>query len=238
MARRKEEKPELTLHLKEGNLRQSISDVVYETLLEAILSQELPGSTPLFEAQLAEQFNVSKTPIREAIQRLSQTGLVDYERARGATVHMLTRDEIQDIFEMRCLLEPLALRQSATHITRAEIARLDDVLNQAQHALDAENYRLLSLFNTEFHRSIVANATNTLLLRWLDSLGHRRRLISLQGWAIENRSQREQEEHREILHAIRDNDIDHAVHSLTQHITRFAQIVLDNHPEPEEKISS
>lgn len=238
MARRSEEKPKLTLRLKEGTLRQSIGDVVYETLLEAILTRELPGGTPLFEAQLAEQLEVSKTPIREAIQRLAQIGLVDYERARGATVHTLTRDEIKDIFELRCLLEPLALRQSIPHISPDDIDRIEDVLDQAQQALDAENYRLLSTFNTEFHRSIVANATNTLLLAWLDSLGHRRQLISMQGWAIENRSQREQEEHREILQAIRNNDLEAATQSLTQHIMRFAQIVLDNHPEPEEVVRS
>lgn len=208
--------------------RRSASDIVYEALHEAILSRGLPGGTPLVEAQLAEQFGVSKTPVREALQRLAHSGLVDYELARGATVHSLTMEEIHDIFELRVLLEPLALRQSAPHLTEDEIAELEAGLELSRKALEDGDFHALSQHNSRFHQGLVQHATNHLLLQWLESLSTRRRLISMQGWALENRSQRELEEHRGILEAIKAGDFDRAAERLVQHIERFSQIVLQN----------
>ena len=230
MARRSRQDQLPDLKVMSGGIRQSMSDIVFETLREAILSSELPGGTPLIEAQLAKKFNVSKTPIREALQRLGHSGLVDNELARGATVHTITPDDIRDIYELRLLLEPSALRQSAPHLSEDEIAEIEKTLNQAESALKDGDLQQLSIQNGKFHGWLVRHATNKILLDWLDSLSDRRRLISLQGWAIDNRSDRELEEHRGILAAIANGDFDAAAERLKQHIKNFAQIVVKDNP--------
>lgn len=228
MARRPKNATNTPLTIKHHAVRKSVADMVFESLLEAILSNDLPSGTPLIEVQLAEQFLVSKTPIREAIQRLVQTGLVDFELARGATVHTLTQDEIRDIFEMRILIEPMALQQSAPHLTKEELIELENVLERSRIAIQQADYRELSQQNSAFHHCLVRHATNHLMLQWLDSLSHRRRLISLQGWSLENRSERELEEHHGILQAVQLADFQLAADRLARHITRFSQIVLSN----------
>jgi DNA-binding GntR family transcriptional regulator len=231
MARRPRQQPVPELQLIPAP-RASASETVYEALREAILTRELPGGTPLIEAQLARQFNVSKTPIREALQRLGHGGLVDYELARGATVHTLTAQEIQDVFEMRVLLEPLAVQQSIPRLKPQHTEILEDTLLQAQQALQQQDYKQLSLLNSRFHQTLYSQATNHLLLRWLDSLSDLRRLITMHGWALENRSAREWEEHHAIWEAAQNNDVPLAVDCLTRHIQRFSQLVLEHMQHP------
>lgn len=215
--------------------RASTSDTVFEALRQAILARDLPGGTPLIEVELAQQFQVSKTPIREALQRLTHSGLVDYELARGATVHTLTAEEIQDVFEMRVLLEPLAVRQSIPRLTQEDYSLFEETLNQAKIALEVGNFRELSALNSKFHNCLYQRTTNHLLLRWLDSLSDLRRLITMHGWALENCSEREWDEHRGIFEATQAGNIDLAVERLTQHITRFSVLVLEHMAKSEKE---
>ena len=209
-------------------VKKSTSDRVYEALHKAILSQELPGGTALIEAQLAAQFGVSKTPIREALQRLTHTGLVDFEVAKGATVHQLTRREIEDIWEMRILLEPLSLKQSAPRLTQPELDRLTHILDDAKAALEDGDYQQLSLLNSNFHETLYSKAINHLLIQWLESLSDRRRLISMLGWTGSSRVRDEWGEHRGILEAVQSGNFDLAAQRLEAHIRQFVQFLLEH----------
>lgn len=208
-------------------LKQSTGDRIFDILREAILSHELPSGTPLIEAQLVEEFGVSKTPIREALQRLVYVGLADMEIARGVTVHTLTQNEIRDIFELRLVLEPLALQQSAGQLDAHDLDQLDIILDEALRAIDVKNHQELSQLNKNFHEQLVHKAHNQLLLDTLNRLSDRRRLLSLVGWRRENRTRAEWDEHRSVVVALREGNVDLAVERLTAHIQRFSKIVLD-----------
>jgi DNA-binding GntR family transcriptional regulator len=231
MARRPRPQPQINLPNAVRQIKQSTSDIIFETLREAILIRELPAGTPLVEAQLSQQFGVSKTPVREALQRLTHTGLVDFELARGARVHTLTRAEIADIWEMRAYLEPLSLKQSAPHLSPDELAELDSVLREARTALDSGDFQSLSKHNNHFHQQLYSKADNHLLLKWLGGLSDLRRLISMQGWAIENRSLQEWNEHTAILDAVKAGDCDLAAERLAEHIRRFGELVTRAMPD-------
>lgn len=207
-------------------------DAVYGTLKEAILSQTLAGGIPLVESQIAAQFEISKTPVREALLRLAQEGLVDFQPIRGATVHSLTVGEIRDLFEMRLHLEPLALAQSAPLLSKTDLKHLEDLLTQAKNQTDLAE---LSRINLEFHRGLYQAAPNQLLLGWLESLNDRRRLLSLQGWRKQNRSAQEWKEHSGILSAIQKADFELAQQRLREHIQRFASLVLEYNQNPRER---
>ncbi len=227
MARRSTPSAAIELSLPTLRPRASATDAVYDTLREAILACELPGGTPLIEAALAAQFGVSKTPVREALHRLAHSGLVDMELARGATVHSLSPDEIRDISELRAELEPLALRQGIPHLSSSDLQHMRQTLAHAKEALTANDYRKLSLLNSSFHNALTQHAPNQLLLKWLESLSDRRRLISMQGWSLDNHSQREWDEHSAIVDALEASDGEAAVSRLRDHILRFSQIVTE-----------
>lgn len=230
MARRAAERPSLDLKIQATLARKSVTDEIAEKLREAILSHTLQGGTPLIEKQLAEEFGVSKTPVREALLRLVQTGLVDFAHAKGATVHQLGFDEMQDVLEMRQVLEPLALKQSAPNLTSDDMKTLEQLLSTAVKLQVQQNLSKLSEVNNSFHNILYSRAENVLLLKWLDDLNDRRRLISVKGWKTENRSSEELKEHRAILQAIKQKNFPLAVKQLERHINNFSTLVLRYHP--------
>jgi DNA-binding GntR family transcriptional regulator len=230
MARRAQERPSLDLKVRTLSVRKSVTDLIVENLREAILDQTLQGGTPLIEKQLAEEFCVSKTPVREALLRLAQTGLVDFIHAKGATVHQLSFAEMQEVLEMRQVLEPLALKQSVPNLTSDDIKILEQLLATAVKPQIQQNFSKLSEVNNRFHNILYSRAENLLLLKWLDDLNDRRRLISVEGWKTENRSSQELKEHQAILQAIKQKDFVLAVKQLERHINNFANLVLRHHP--------
>ncbi len=209
-----------------AQLKKSTSDLIFDALRESILTGELSPGTQLIEKNLAADFGVSKTPIREALHHLSHIGLVDLETAKGATVHTLTSEEIKDIWEMRQYLEPMALELSIPHLTDDEIEQLRDCLEEARKSLDAGEMKKLSQINTEFHELLYSKADNHLLIQWLDSLSDRRRLVSMNIWDIENNSDTEWKEHQVIFEAVEVRDIPTASQALKDHIANFTKQVL------------
>lgn len=226
MARRPVPRPELRLSPAEPNGGPSVTEGVLNTLKESILSGQLACDTPLIESQLAERFGVSKTPVREALLRLAQAGLVDLAHTRGATVHTPTRRETRDIFELRILLEPQALAAAAPYLKASDLEESASLLRQAQSALKKKDVAALSRLNIEFHRSLYAECPNRILVGWLDSLSDRRRLLSLRGWARDDRSLEEWHEHTDILGALRAGNVSLACERLRDHISRFASLLL------------
>jgi len=117
---------------------QPLSDRIYLTLREHLCSGALPSGRPLQEAALAAQLGVSRTPVREALARLAIEGLLDTD-GRSLTVPSLTESDIEDIYELRMLLEPEALRQVATRIReKAQFVPIREQLT-AMVAAHAEN---------------------------------------------------------------------------------------------------
>ncbi len=225
MARRSEPRPELKLGFAARASSGNRTDGVFDAIKEAILTRAIPSGTPLIEQHLAEEFGVSKTPVREALLRLSKEGLVRLENTRGASVVELTREEVHDIFEMRLYLEPLALEQSAAWLGKPQLKALEQLLLDAEKAVARGDLVKLSRLNIDFHRGLYALAPNQLLVGWLDGLSDRRRLLSVQGWQRENRSETEWQEHRSILDAVQAGDILLAKKRLKDHIKRFSRIL-------------
>jgi DNA-binding GntR family transcriptional regulator len=225
MARRSEPRPELKLSFASRAIPGNRTDSVFDAIKQAILTRALLSGTPLIEQHLAEEFGVSKTPVREALLRLSKEGLVKLENTRGASVVELTRDEVRDIFQMRLHLEPLALEQSAEFFKKPQLKALEQVLKNAEKAVVQGDFVTLSRLNIDFHRGLYALSPNQLLVGWLDGLSDRRRLLSVQGWQRENRSGTEWQEHRSILDAVQDGDIKLAKKRLVDHIKRFSRIL-------------
>src|SRR5437588_8884511 len=109
------------------SLDSTKADDIALVIEEAIGSGELEPGTVLRQEQLSEQFNVSRTPIREALRRLSALGLVSFVPNRGVRVRTISREELHEAFLVRAELEALATEVAATKITPEELAELEAV---------------------------------------------------------------------------------------------------------------
>src|SRR5260370_22943486 len=196
-----------------GGARQSLVDVAYVALRDAITSGTLVPGARLREAALAKHFAVSTTPIREALRRLDREGLVRLAPNRGAVVTEFNLREILDLFEIRELLECGAARSAASQSSR-DVRRADSIIAAADSLVDQRERIEWNRLEVSFHRAINDLSGNVELAE-LAERTHR----TVQGLCV--RCLRDpiyrpqtllllQSHHRGILEAVRDGDARHA----------------------------
>ncbi|GGU06352.1 GntR family transcriptional regulator [Streptomyces violascens] len=194
----------------------SRTQFVLDAIRHAILTGALRPGQALVEAELAAQFGVSKTPVREALKTLAGTGLVVMSQYKGVAVRRVDADMAREVYDVRLLLEPEAVRRT--------VAR-EVPLQAAQEALDraerAEDRAERALANREFHRALYVPCGNLLLTRVLDEVRDQAALVSAVAWAAQPSWEREAAEHREILRLALDGNADGAARALHDHIGSF-----------------
>ncbi|WP_028812635.1 GntR family transcriptional regulator [Streptomyces flavidovirens] len=196
----------------------SRTQYVLEGIKHAILTGGLSPGQALVETELAAQFGVSKTPVREALKTLAGTGLVVMNQYKGVTVRTVDATMAREVYDVRLLLEPEALRRTITARASLEAAR--EALARAEEATDQAER---SLANREFHRALYLPCGNPLLARMLDEVRDQAALVSTVAWAAVPSWQREAGEHLEILRLALDGDAQGAARALHAHIADFVQ---------------
>ncbi len=201
------------------HLPASRTELVLAEIRRAILTRELLPGQPLVEMELAQRLGVSKTPVREALKLLSGSGLVTFNPYKGASVRVVDRDLVSDVYDVRLLLEPEAVRRSVTAGDPALLARARTALDAAERAIDAAEHAELSLHNRAFHQALYQGCGNPLLISVLDDLRDRAALISAVGWQATPSWQQEHAEQRAVLARAEDGDAAGAAELTRQHVT-------------------
>jgi GntR family transcriptional regulator, carbon starvation induced regulator len=201
---------------------QSRTDWVTAQLREAILSGELPAGARLRPTELEARYRVSATPVREAIQRLAAERLLNVTPQRGATVAPLDPDEMEQIYELRLLLEPMAVQRSFDHADAAWMAEVELAYGRmlAAQAADGRMVGALSFgLHDEFHHAIRSRCGSLWLLHLVDELVlHSERYRRLRGDPEELPAI--QAEHAALHAACLGRDRERAVALTTEHIVR------------------
>ena len=209
------------------SLPQSRIELVLESIRRSILTNEFVPGDALVEAELAERMGVSKTPVREALKILSNTGLVQFIPFRGARVQEVDADFISEVCDLRLLIEPEAVRRSVAAPSPESLHEAAGVLKEAKSAVRAGNRAELSILNRKFHSLLYQECGNPLLRDVLDNLRDRTALISVIGWRNAQDSsptpsyEVEWREHGAMLDAAQNNDADLAASLVESHIRRF-----------------
>ncbi|MEB8339016.1 GntR family transcriptional regulator [Streptomyces endophyticus] len=196
----------------------SRTQYVLEEIKHRILTGQLRPGQALVETDVAAQFGVSKTPVREALKTLAGTGLVVMSQYKGVTVRMVDADMAREVYDVRLLLEPEALRRTVCRRASLDAAR--DALHSAATASDTAQR---SLANREFHRALYLPCGNPLLGRMLDEVRDQAALVSAVAWAADPSWDREAAEHREILELALAGDAQGASRALRDHIASFVE---------------
>ncbi|MEI4483219.1 MULTISPECIES: GntR family transcriptional regulator [unclassified Phyllobacterium] len=173
-----------------------------------------PGQALRQEA-LSEQLSVSRTPLRHALQSLAEDGLVETIGYKGARVAKLDAGMVDDLFEMRLLLEPLALKSALSHFTKLDLAEAEMALDAAEAE---EEPSKLSELNWDFHRALYRPSNRQTLLRTIEQLNKASALAEVIASSIVARPEKSAAEHRELLQACRNGDEAGAFSVLSKHL--------------------
>jgi DNA-binding GntR family transcriptional regulator len=206
---------------------RSRADFVYESLRDAISDGRIARGERVREEEIGRQLGVSRTPVREALQRLQQRGLLVMGAGRGLVVAELGQHQVLQLYAMREILEGSAARFAAQHATEPDIAILHRLQQELRDA--KQDPVLLVALNRRFHQAIYEATHNQYLMQTLDILHDSFALLHSTTFREPNRRQESDEEHRLIVEAIEQRDPQRAENAAREHIrqaqrTRFEAI--------------
>jgi DNA-binding GntR family transcriptional regulator len=213
--------------------RTRLSDSVYETLLEAIISGKLASGSIVSEVSLAKQLDVSRTPVHDALRQLAKDGLVEQRAGRRAIITTFSKEDVFDIFEMRKLLEGEAARRAATCMDRATTTRLRGVGADLKTNTDTTDYlERWADFDEEFHEEIAKASGSTRLyqdiVRYrLLHRGFNKLTTTIAGL------QNALDEHFQILDALEQRNGELASKRMIEHIREWQAYFVDHFPRKE-----
>ena len=201
---------------------QTLSGQTTMALREAIISGKIQPGEKLNEPRLAEQFNVSRGPLREAIRRLVAMRLVRHVPHQGATVVTLELGSIMELYEVREALEGKAAGLAAQNMSDEEIEQLRGLLMvHRQHFESNEGEYMQAEGDFDFHYQIIKGCGNQLLINHLcNELYHLIRMFRVQTSRFKTRSNRALTEHAQLLDAIEQHDAALAEMVMRHHISR------------------
>ena len=188
----------------------------YNLILEAIDTGLFKPGDRLVESDLAERFKVSRTPIREALQRLETQSLLARD-GRSLIVSTLDHNQKTELYAVRTELEGLAARLAARHATIEEVRVLGDLVVSDRDLLGDPS--ALSWANRRFHKQIHLASHNRYLVQQLDLVHRSMALMVTTSLAVEGRSETALDEHQAIVEAISQRDEERAFRALRDHIS-------------------
>lgn len=190
---------------------RTVGEMVYAVLREAILSGAFAPGEWLRQESLAETIGVSRIPVRTALLQLEADGLVTFHRHRGARVRSLSRAQLDEIYEVRALLEKYALRQAMTNMDPERLSSLDAMARQLDSEPDGAH---LVELRKAFYQELYGAANNDLLMELIEELRARvgRYLLSFRA-NLHGKS-----EHVRLLQYIADKDMTAAQEWLDVHL--------------------
>lgn len=201
--------------------KATLSERAYDEIKNAICDGTIAAGTLLSENALAQHLGMSRTPVREAMRALESEGWLDIRSGIGAYVRPLSSKDIEDLYEVRCLLEVQAARTSIFHITDEEIndfeARFQSLLNAVQTSSHPD-LALFSSLDWELHELIVGRCQNTYIKSIMHSnMANMKRYLSLSAEAL-NDLHESTLQHLHLLHLIRRRDVSAFCSALDSHL--------------------
>lgn len=211
----------LEQHLSEG----TVSDAIYAVLRDRIIDGSLGSGSRLRAEKIAGEMGVSRTPVREALQRLESNEFVIARPRKGLVVKGLSEEDLVEIFQIREALEGMAARLAARNARPGDIAALENLVDEMESVKDRDTNRLRELTG-EFHLRVARCADNTRLHRMIQELQDRVRQFGDSTLFLPDRASEALREHRNLLAAIRDGDGDGAEELVRTHRRRTLEIRL------------
>jgi DNA-binding GntR family transcriptional regulator len=213
---------------RKGLQHKTIASAVAGEMRSRILSGRLAAGAQLRQDALAEEFDVSRIPVREALMQLEAEGLVVIHAHRGAVVSELSIDEIREVFELRALLEPRLLRSSAPHLTAEDFDALTAIGPRYAALQAAGDVTGCAELNTAFHLGLYSRAGKPRTMKIVsqllqDSDRHTRLQLS-----YDFRLDQSGQDHAEIIELCLARNFGEACQTMRRHILKAAETLEDS----------
>ena len=204
---------------------RSVREVIYEYLRDSILSGEFKNGEHLKERELAKKFGISTTPLKEALRRLEQEGLVTTHARRGSFVSEGIMNSIEEINLARSALEGVAARIATLKITEDEINNLERIVRQMEECTKLKDKESLIRLNEIFHKSIMQAAKNSYILRQIEAIRGFDRFVRQKALSYTDEIERAYKEHKLIFDKMVVRDPDGAEQAMLNHIRRTSDMI-------------
>lgn len=196
----------------------SLDKLAYEKIKEAILTFQFLPNQALVEGELASQLGISKTPVRDALMRLEKEGLVTRIPYKGTYVSDINNQDMANIFQIRIVLEGLAIRLATDNLTEEDLAQMQQSINDYSKALQDKDVSRSSRINSEFHNIIIQRCSNPRLVTMLHNLDDHLKRYRLLSISQGTRTDKSVPEHQRILEACRLRNAQAAEEAMRQHL--------------------
>jgi DNA-binding GntR family transcriptional regulator len=187
--------------------RRSQTARAYEELRRRILENEMPAGTQYLEQALADELGMSRTPVREALIRLSDERLVEVKPRHGARVLPVSASDMGEIYELLTSLEAIAARRVAERgLNAVQLKRLDEALAGMEQALERGDLAAWSAYDREFHDAIVELSGNKRLVQVVGMFRDQAHRARMQTLALRPKPSQSNRDHAAVVAAIRNRD--------------------------------
>jgi DNA-binding GntR family transcriptional regulator len=219
------------LSMNEHNIRATTATTVYDRIRDDILSGGLAPALKLRIEFVCERYGTGASPVREALNRLSQDGLVERRDQRGFYVAAVSLEQLAELVKTRCWVEAIALRESIIHRNapwEENLVLAFHRLSRTKRSLDTAAYTINPEWEERhraFHHALIANCGSSQLLTFCDELRDQADRYRKLAAARVFPKRQGPDEHRSIMEATIDGDIDRAVSLLEAHYRRTQAII-------------
>lgn len=213
--------------------RPNLSEDVYEAIKGRLGKSDLKPGIKIKEEQLAKELGVSRTPVREALNKLEREGLVEIIPRYGTFVADLTPNDVKEIYDVRAELEGLALRLCFLNLDKKKkkkfyqkLSEMADFLTKCESYVEEGNFEPFIKADINFHDFIVISSENSRLIQVMRNLNAQIQLGRMESFSVPGRARNSLREHEEIIDAMLQKDTNKAEKLIKKHCMNIKKNVL------------
>lgn len=213
--------------------RPNLSENVYEAIKRKLGAGELEPGVKIKEEQLAKELGVSRTPVREALNKLEREGLVEIIPRYGTFVANLSPKDVEDIYEVRGELEGLAIRLCFSKLDEEKrkefyekLSEIADLLVKCESYVEEGDYEPFIEADISFHDFIVKSSENSRLIQIMNNLNAQIQLGRMESFSVPGRAERSLKEHEEIMNAMLQGEVNKTEKLIKKHCMNIKENVL------------
>lgn len=203
---------------------ENLTQQAYRSIRDEITSGRIDGQQHFTEAYFAERYGISKSPIREALNRLESEGLITIIPRRGAFVRKFSIHDVEEIYELREVLEALAVRNAV--LDPKTLTRLREIAHAAQSYFEKNDKSNYIRKDAAFHTMLARASTNARLRRMVE--GMQNQILILRRQTFELTGQSSIKQHLRIVDALEQGDRETAAELMVEHIQAVRQRLVDH----------
>jgi DNA-binding GntR family transcriptional regulator len=216
---------------KIGEDYTSLRDQVYSKLKKKIIFHEIEPGERVIDKHLAEDMGVSRSLVRQAFTILEKEELIKSVPRSGFYVKEITVKDIEEIYDIRKVLEKVATEMAVAEIPEKEIEEVNDLFKLAKEDLDKENFLMFVKADTELHKMIINNYGNKRIVKLIKNYNDRFLYYRIVDLSRAERAKDSYLEHLKIFEAVKNKDVEKAVELMENHIENAKDIIISNFKE-------